>query len=45
MRPFVKKVLSLHERLTKEYNQKSKGLNRQGNYSVIEMRRMGLGLS
>lgn len=45
MRPFVKKVLSLHERLTNEYNQQPKGLNREANYSVIEMRRMGSGLS
>jgi hypothetical protein len=44
MRPFIKKVLSLHERLSKEYNQQAKGLNRQGNYSVIEMRRFGPGV-
>jgi hypothetical protein len=35
MKPFVKKVLSLHERLCKEYGAAQKGMKRLGNYSVI----------
>ena len=46
MRPFVKKVLGLHERLAQEYNSlkqdKEGGRSRRNldNFSVIEMRRV-----